>query len=160
MTSWISACLLKLLKQRRRLRSLQFGVYRAIEQLLRRIRRLHTGVPLLLLPLVVSLSLELLDHLGRAILHELTVLVDTSPLRETIWDVHHALAIEHVASITVFSGCAIAFLLSGQTTHCGLNLALASSVFKCIRLGNSRIMFLPSSMIGLLQKLHRTLHGN
>ncbi len=45
-------------------------------------------------------------------------------------------------------------------THLGLNFAFASAVFKCTKLGNSKIIFLPSSIIGLWQNEQRTLHGS
>jgi hypothetical protein len=47
-----------------------------------------------------------------------------------------------------------------EKTYLGLKLALSSSFFKCTKLGNSKIMFLPSSMMGLWQKEQRTLQGS
>jgi hypothetical protein len=45
-------------------------------------------------------------------------------------------------------------------TYLGLKNALSSSVFKWIKLGNSRIILRPSSMIGEWQYEQRTLHGS
>ena len=51
-----------------------------------------------LVPLLLSLSLHLLDQLWRAILDEITLAAEPSPLGQPIWNVHDTLAVEHVAS--------------------------------------------------------------
>jgi hypothetical protein len=48
----------------------------------------------------------------------------------------------------------------GGRTYRGLNSAFASSSFKWIKLGNNKIIFRPSSMMGEWQKLQRTLQGS
>jgi hypothetical protein len=51
-----------------------------------------------LLSLGLTLSLVLTDKLWGAVLDELALVVETSPLGETVRDVHDTLTVEHVAS--------------------------------------------------------------
>jgi len=52
----------------------------------------------LLLSLGLTLSLVLANKLWRAVLNELTLVVEACPLGETVRDVHNTLTVEHVAS--------------------------------------------------------------
>lgn len=49
-----------------------------------------------LLSFIFSLSFELAHHFWRAVLHQLAALIQTAPLGQSVWNVHDALAIEHV----------------------------------------------------------------
>ena len=52
-----------------------------------------------LLPsLLFALALELLHHLRWAILNQVALIVETTPLWQTVRNVHDALAVEHMAS--------------------------------------------------------------
>lgn len=80
--------------------------------LLRRLRPLPTLTPLLrtllrslirvilhlLLTLLLPLPFQLPDLLRRAILNQITLIINTRPLRQAIGDVHNALTVEHVAA--------------------------------------------------------------
>jgi hypothetical protein len=57
----------------------------------------------LLLSLGLTLSLVLANKLWRAVLNELTLVVEAGPLGETVRDVHNTLTVEHVASGTEVS---------------------------------------------------------
>ena len=52
----------------------------------------------LLLTLLLPLPLQLPDLLRRAILNQITLIINTRPLRQAVGDVHNALAVEHVAA--------------------------------------------------------------
>jgi hypothetical protein len=62
------------------------------------LRRLIWVLLHLLLALLLALPLELPDLLRRRVLNEITLVVDTAPLGQTIWDIHYTLAVEHVAA--------------------------------------------------------------
>jgi hypothetical protein len=80
--------------------------------LLRRLRPLPTLTPLLrpllsslirvilhlLLTLFLPLPLELPNLLRGTILNQITLVINPGPLRQTIGDIHNALAVEHVAA--------------------------------------------------------------
>jgi hypothetical protein len=72
------------------------------------LRRLIRVVLHLLLALLLTLPLKLPDLLGRRVLNEIALVVDTAPLRQTIGDVHDTLAVEHVAA-----GLEVGFVLVG-----------------------------------------------
>ena len=52
----------------------------------------------ILLYISLPLALHLLNHLRRAVLNELALVIDACPLRQTVRDVDHSLRVEHVAS--------------------------------------------------------------
>lgn len=144
-----------------------------------RIRSDLTILDLRIHPLL-PLPLQRLHHLWRTILDQLARFVDFGPLWDAVRDVHHPLAIEDVASGTQklalpsrlteptphhtrpdSSGPgAICRVGLDRQTYLGLKLSFASCVSKWIKLGNSNIIFRPSSMMGEWQKLQRTLQGS
>ena len=113
----------------------------------------------LLLSLGLTLSLVLADKVWWAVLDKIAGVVETRPLGQTIRNVHDTLAIEHVASEHVVR-MMIENMRCDKIAYLGLKLALSSSVLRWTKLGKSKIMFLPSSMMGLWQKEQRTLQGS
>ena len=55
---------------------------------------------LLLVLLLLSPPLLRPDRLRRTILNQITLLINTAPLWQTVWDIDHSLTIEHMASAT------------------------------------------------------------
>lgn len=113
----------------------------------------------LLLSLGLTLSLVLADKVWGAVLNQVASVVETRPLGKTIGNVHDTLAVEHVAS-----GYDVRMMIKEtkrqKIAYLGLKLALSSSFLRWTKLGKSRIMFLPSSIMGLWQKEQRTLQGS
>ena len=60
---------------------------------------LHVRLLLLVL-LLLSPPLLRPDRLRRTILYQITLLINTAPLWQTVWDIDHSLTIEHMASAT------------------------------------------------------------
>lgn len=52
----------------------------------------------LFLPLLLSLSFELLNLFWWAVLNQIRHFVDATPLGQAVWDVHNPLAVEHMAT--------------------------------------------------------------
>jgi hypothetical protein len=70
------------------------------------------------------------------------------------------LSVEHMAS-TAVSAMNVQFQLDTILfTHLGLKFSRSFLDLKCIKDGNSKIIFLPSSMMGLWQNEQRTFHGS
>lgn len=80
----------------------RIGTLTALAALLSRtstlLRRLIRVLLHLLLTLLLALPLKLPDLLRRRVLNKITLVVDTAPLGQTIWDIHNALAVEHVTA--------------------------------------------------------------
>lgn len=99
----------------------------------------------------VLLSLSLLV-LFRWIINQLTLFVDPWPLRLAVIDIDDATSVEHMAAI-IMTISSLLWLIwkDADNAHLGSKFFLSSGDLKLIRVGNSKIIFLPSSMIGVRQ---------
>lgn len=136
-------------------------IARAKQQCLSRDRSVVFVLLLVLLRCsLLQRSRTLSYKLRRTIFDEFRVVIETGPFRQSIWNIDDTLGVEHVTSTNVSGMNVHRQLETILSTHRGLKFSRSFLDLKCIKEGNSRIMFLPSSMIGLWQNEQRTLHGN
>lgn len=107
------------------------------------------------------LPFPLLNSVWWTIFNEVALTAQSGPFWLTILDVDNALAIEHVAAVKNYESVPrLIDEVDNTKAYVGAKLFFSFSLLNLIKVGKSKIMFRPSSMIGVLQYAQLTLQGN